>query len=772
MTDGALPTHPPVPPPSSQIVPEALLTFVRFTEAASHASDVASLADIALTTLQDVLPGSSGVLYTRTDARWHPLRWTADLTPDRLALIGQGLPLGTPLLTRLQQASEAVFVNGGCASLPADVQAAFPAVAAYPVHQEGELCAVLAVALRDASRWTPTQEALIRALGRSFALLYGRVTAAEELRRQRTLAEGREHILNVLARLTADFTAAPDDCALIEQVQTEVLRLLPAGHAAYWEPDGARWQLRVHVNDVGHAELMALMRAGMPQGETPTLDVPWTTGRPLYQSAYPAGRDVAADMTRHIHAIAALPVGQGSARRGVINFTTFAPHDWSKVDQALLETLAQGLGLALERGSHLRQLDEERASLAAFAAFTEAVGTERDHLRLARQAVHLLTTTLPGLSGTFYTRSAEQWVAQVWSDDIDPEVLAQLRAGVSVLAPDFARAAQSGQVVFADDWDAAGNDLPEAGMYQTAAFIPLVIEGNTQQLLAAGLRHRRTFTERERGVIRAVAQGLTLALERSTSVATLAARSAQVERANQDLAALNEELEAFTYSASHDLRTPVRHIQGFVDVALRALEQDQPQKAQQKLTVVRGAAGRLTTMIDAMLTLSRLGRQPLHRAPCALGALVSRAQQDAQQAFPAQAVQWDVAPLPTVWGDPALLLQALTHLLSNAVKFSQGDGPARIRVWAEAQPGQVCVSVQDQGVGFDMAYAGRLFGAFQRLHPQPDFAGTGVGLAAARRIVMRHGGRIWAQGTPGHGATFSFTLPLADSASELGSAAH
>lgn len=769
MTDGpdSSPTLPPSGTPAS--VPEALLTFVQFTEAASHTDDVASLAVIALTTLQQVLPGSSGVFYTRTASSWQPLRWTADLTPEFLTVLQRGLPRDTALLTRLHQTKAPVFTDGQCAALPAEFHATYPTVAAYPVYQHGELCAVLVVALRDSAPWTPEREALVRALGRSFALLYDRVTAAEQVQRQRALAEGRERILDVLARVTADFTTAQDDCALIRQVQTEVLRLLPAGHAAYWEPVGARWHLRAHVNDVGHAELMALMRAGMPMDATPTLDVPWSTGRPLYQDAYPAGRDVAAEMTTHIHAIAALPIGQGEARRGVINFTTFAPYQWSKVDQALLETLAQGLWLALERASHLRQLEEERASLAAFAAFTEAVGTEQDNVKLAEQAVTLLTSTLSGLSATFYELLGDQWVARVWSDDIDPDVLTQLKAGVPVLTPDFARATQSGEIVFADHWDAAGNALPAAGMYRTAAFIPLVVDGETRQLLAAGLQHRSTFTERERGIIRAVAQGLTLALERAIRVVALASRTAQVERANQDLAALNEELEAFTYSASHDLRTPVRHVQGFVDVALRALDQDQPLKARQKMTVVKDAAARMTTMIDALLALSRLGRQPLHLGPCALDTLVRRAQQDTQQEFPEQSVQWDVASLPVVWGDPALLLQALTNLLSNAVKFSQRQPLARIRIWAETRPGQVIVSVQDQGAGFDMSYATRLFGAFQRLHTQEEFAGTGVGLATAKRIIMRHGGQIWAQSAPGQGATFSFAVP-ANGAGEPGEA--
>ncbi|GGK99653.1 ATP-binding protein [Deinococcus radiotolerans] len=748
---------------------------MQFTEAASQTDDVASLADLALRTLQQVLPGSSGAFYTRTEVDWTPLRWTADFPPDLLAVLRRGLPLDTPLFTNLREADAPIFLNDWCAAHPAgEEQRPFHAVAAYPVHQQGELCAVLGIALQDVPAWTPEREALVRALGRSFALLYDRVSAAEQLHRQRTLAEGREHILSVLARLTADFTTAQDDYALIEQVQAEVLRLLPPGHAAYWEQDGALWRLRAHVNDVGHPDLMTLMRAGMPAGATPTLDVPWTTGRPLYQNAYPGGRDVAAEMTTHIHAIASLPIGHSGARRGVINFTTFAPYQWNRVDQALLETLAQGLWLAMERASHLRQLEEERASLAAFAAFTEAVGTERDSLRLAQQAVTLLTTTLPGLSVAFYVRSGPQWVARVWSEDIDPGLLTQLQAGVSATAPDFARAVDSGEVVFADDWDAAGNDLPGADMYSTAAFVPLVVDGQTQQLLATGVRARRSFSERERGIIRAVGQGLALALERATSMTTLAARTAQVERANQDLDALNEELESFMYSASHDLRTPVRHAQGFVDVTLRALEQGQVQKAQQKLTVVKDATGRLAGMIDAMLTLSRTGRQPLHLSACALDPLVRRAQQDAHLQFPHQEVQWDIGPLPTVLGDRALLQQVLTHLISNAVKFSQGAAPARVTVRADtsggADPrgGQVTVSVQDQGIGFNMAYAARLFGLFQRLHTQQDFAGAGAGLATVKRIVMRHGGRVWAHSEVGQGATFSFTLPLAESGSSEG----
>lgn len=220
----------------------------------------------------------------------------------------------------------------------------------------------------------------------------------------------------------------------------------------------------------------------------------------------------------------------------------------------------------------------------------------------------------------------------------------------------------------------------------------------------------------------------------------------------REMERLEAELDAFTYAIAHDLRAPVRHIDGFI----KLLEREAPpatDKAEHYLRTVANAATRLAAMIDDLAALSRLTRAPLQLRPVALGLLVDEAVRE----LPAQGreVEWRIADLPVVTGDDTLLRALMRHLLANAFKYTRPRSPAVIEIGSE---GAGVVFVRDNGVGFDMRQADRLFNIFQRLHRDEQFDGSGIGLAAARRIVHRHGGRIWGEGTPGAGATFRFTL--------------
>lgn len=228
-------------------------------------------------------------------------------------------------------------------------------------------------------------------------------------------------------------------------------------------------------------------------------------------------------------------------------------------------------------------------------------------------------------------------------------------------------------------------------------------------------------------------------------------RTAQVE-------AINKELEAFTYSVSHDLRAPLRGMSGFA----RVLEEDYGDKldddGRRYLEIIKSNAAHMGQLIDDLLSLSRLGRQPLKATTIALDELSKEAFRDASADDRHRDIELTVDTLPECRGDASLLRQVLINLLSNAVKFTRHASPARIHVGSTSQNGEVVYFVRDNGAGFDMRYANKLFGVFQRLHGPEDFAGTGVGLAIVKRIVERHGGRIWAEGEPGKGATFYFTL--------------
>ena len=232
----------------------------------------------------------------------------------------------------------------------------------------------------------------------------------------------------------------------------------------------------------------------------------------------------------------------------------------------------------------------------------------------------------------------------------------------------------------------------------------------------------------------------------------VAARTAELE-------ASNKEMEAFSYSVSHDLRAPLRHVDGFVELLSKHLGSTLDEKGRKYIATISGAAKRMGNLIDDLLVFSRMGRSEMRTTSVDLGALTDEVIQELKQDEAGRKVEWKVGRLPAVQGDPAMLRQVLANLLSNALKYTGPQEKARIEVVGEAQNGEIVVSVRDNGVGFDATYAHKLFGVFQRLHTNDEFEGTGIGLANVRRIVSRHGGRTWAEGAVGHGATFFFTLP-------------
>jgi light-regulated signal transduction histidine kinase (bacteriophytochrome) len=224
-----------------------------------------------------------------------------------------------------------------------------------------------------------------------------------------------------------------------------------------------------------------------------------------------------------------------------------------------------------------------------------------------------------------------------------------------------------------------------------------------------------------------------------------------------ELEETNRELEAFSYSVSHDLRAPLRHLDGFSRILLQEYGPKLPDEAQHYLGRIRSAATYMSELVEGLLQLSRVGRQPAQWEVRSLRALVDEARAEVQG--DGRKIVWQIHSLPEVEGDPTLLRQLLINLFSNAVKFTRLEHTPIIEVGSLEENGMNVVFVRDNGAGFDPRYADKLFGVFQRLHRQDEFVGTGIGLATAQRIVHKHGGRIWAESQPGKGATFYFSLP-------------
>jgi PAS domain S-box-containing protein len=233
----------------------------------------------------------------------------------------------------------------------------------------------------------------------------------------------------------------------------------------------------------------------------------------------------------------------------------------------------------------------------------------------------------------------------------------------------------------------------------------------------------------------------------------------QRRRVEQALAQSNQELERFSYSVSHDLRAPLRAINGFAQALVEGHAAQLDEEGKRLLTVIRDSAKLGGQLIDALLDFSRVGRQALARAPVDLRALAENVVSELRQTQGPVAVEVVLTPLPPTSGDAALLRNVLVNLIGNAFKFSAKRAHPKVEIGAQQDGPEVTYYVKDNGVGFDMQYAGKLFGVFQRLHRPDEFEGTGVGLALAQRIIQRHGGRIWAEGKVNHGATFFFTIP-------------
>lgn len=279
------------------------------------------------------------------------------------------------------------------------------------------------------------------------------------------------------------------------------------------------------------------------------------------------------------------------------------------------------------------------------------------------------------------------------------------------------------------------------------------------------LRPRPPPDAADDGYLRAYNEALMRQLERKVAEVEEAnvKLEQRVRQRTAELEASNRELEAFAYSVAHDLRAPLRAIDGYASRLHAGTAVDAPltESGRRFLALIRQNVERMAQLIDDLLMLSRLGRQPLQKRPVLLKPLVDAALEDLAPALRGRQVQIVVAPdLPDAEADPSLVRQALFNLLDNALKFTRSKADARIEVgWRRHERGGIVYFVRDNGVGFDMAYASKLFQVFQRLHRDDEFEGIGAGLAVVSRIIDRHGGSLSAEGHPGEGATFSFTLP-------------
>ncbi len=282
-------------------------------------------------------------------------------------------------------------------------------------------------------------------------------------------------------------------------------------------------------------------------------------------------------------------------------------------------------------------------------------------------------------------------------------------------------------------------DDPNAGTTFLVTLAPILDEKGK---LVGGVHIAKNITERKK---------------REAEVQIL---NRELEQRLLELSTASKELEAFSYSVSHDLRAPLRAIDGFSQILLEDHREDLNKEGRRVLNVVRDNTRRMGDLIDDLLSFSRLGRKRMKKKSIDMYELTKNIVKELRNNSPEPKIKIKVNILPSAYADQALIRQVLINLLSNAIKFNGNEKSSLIEVGAKEKEDENIYYVKDNGVGFDMEYSDKLFGVFQRLHSQEEFKGTGVGLALVQRIIHRHQGRVWAEGKVNKGATFYFTIPL------------
>jgi signal transduction histidine kinase len=463
-----------------------------------------------------------------------------------------------------------------------------------------------------------------------------------------------------------------------------------------------------------------------------------------------------------IQSAASVPLVGHAGVIGVMNLGAVSPHCFDAAGLEVLVILGQQIGIGVEKVRLYEELRRHNRELSILYAVSQAI---TESLELEKRLISAIDVTLEALEieiGSIYLLEPDGEtltlrVVRGVSDETARD-LRQIKFGEGMSGK--AVAEQKPQVLEIQDYPSArlAPDLLREGI-QSSVSIPLLSAGQAVGVMNLSVRRPRAFPPEELALLTTIGRQLGIAVQNAQLYETLQRRTAESDEANH-------ELEAFSYTISHDLRAPLRAIDGFSRILLEEYTSGLPAEAQRYLGLLHDNTQRMEHLIEGLLAFSRLSRKPLNKQKVAPAKLVREVLVDLSAEQEGRQVEFIVGDLPACQADPILLKQILVNLLSNALKFTRKRDTARIEIGCETSKGseptqgsgETIYFVKDNGVGFDMQYKDKLFGVFQRLHRAEEYEGTGVGLAIVQRIVHRHGGRIWAEAEVDKGAAFYFTL--------------
>jgi len=651
--------------------------------------------------------------------------------------------------------------------------------ATLPMFLDKNPLGVIVLDFKEPHHFTPAERRFLTILSGQCAVALGRAAATRTLEarveeRTRQLEERTRQLEEERAAQDAfvSFTEAvgseTDLPPLIHQAITVLQGRFPGASAVYYEEENTLWKGRFWSDNL-RSELVEVITAGL-SSETPIFNEVIQTKRAVFTDEWDAQREGVAS-SEDYNAAANYPLLIGGELHWLLSIGLRETHTWSEADRALFRAVGRSLNLALERTETARQLAQQNAelqahsrALEAFADLTRDLALTTDPLLLIRRAQEVVLSMLPDGSAMYFVPEGDRWHNRVQYDTLHSAGLqAAVDAGLPYTEPSsLVIPWTTGQPYFQDVYDRDSDRLASVvGHVSATAALPLRVGGELTGVLAFALLNHRTWSSVDRVVLKTVVQSLELALDRARHTGMVTAQRDALEVQTQALAAQKQqleestrELEAFSYSVSHDLRTPVRHMIGFLQLARKSLEGQLDDRSRRYLDVVGQAGEQMNTLIDALLNLSRAAQQTLHPRVVNLDELLTQIQITLLPDLLTRNVQWEVSSLPRVHGDWDALNQVLTQLTENALKFTHGRDPAIIRVWAEDQGDTWKISVGDNGLGFDPRYQDRLFNLFQRLHTAQEAKGTGVGLASIRRLILKHGGQVFGTRAPPSASPF------------------